>query len=156
MLIIILATVSTNTAANIVSPTNDFQNLAPRRINHTRGVLLTGVIGIGLMGFELLKKLGWLQSEVSVESLYSNWLIGYSSLLGPIAGIMITDYFIVRRQRLDLAGLADALAARQWADAFGCAAVGGGLGRGRSRCAVGSLAVALCRSVVGRGPTIVA
>ncbi|MGH8130645.1 MAG: cytosine permease, partial [Steroidobacteraceae bacterium] len=42
---------------------------------------------------------------VSVESLYSNWLIGYSSLLGPIAGIMITDYFIVRRQKLDLAGL---------------------------------------------------
>ncbi len=105
MLIVILATVSTNTAANIVSPTNDFQNLAPRRIDHTRGVLLTGLIGVLLMGWELMKKMGWLQSEVSVESLYSNWLIGYSSLLGPIAGIMITDYFIVRRQRLDLAGL---------------------------------------------------
>jgi NCS1 family nucleobase:cation symporter-1 len=105
MLIVILATVSTNTAANIVSPTNDFQNLAPRRINHTRGVLLTGLIGVLLMSWELLKKLGWLQSAVSVESLYSNWLIGYSSLLGPIAGIMITDYFIIRGQRLDLAGL---------------------------------------------------
>jgi NCS1 family nucleobase:cation symporter-1 len=57
------------------------------------------------MSWELLKKMGWLVSDVSVESLYSNWLIGYSSLLGPIAGIMITDYFIVRRQRLDLAGL---------------------------------------------------
>jgi NCS1 family nucleobase:cation symporter-1 len=105
MLIIILATVSTNTAANIVSPTNDFQNLAPRRIDHTRGVLLTGLIGVLLMSWELLKKLGWLRSGISVEGLYSNWLIGYSSLLGPIAGIMITDYFIVRRQRLDLAGL---------------------------------------------------
>jgi len=105
MLIIILATVSTNTAANIVSPTNDFQNLAPRRINQTRGVLLTGLIGVMLMGWELLKKMGWLQSEVSVESLYSNWLIGYSSLLGPIAGIMIVDYFVIRRRQLDLAGL---------------------------------------------------
>ena len=105
MLIIILATVSTNTAANIVSPTNDFQNVAPKRINHTRGVLLTGLIGVVLMSWELMKKMGWLESGVSVESLYSNWLIGYSSLLGPIAGIMITDYFIVRRQRLDLAGL---------------------------------------------------
>lgn len=105
MLVIILATISTNTAANVVSPTNDFQNVAPRLINQTKGVLLTGTIGILLMCWELLKKMGWLQSDVSVESLYSNWLIGYSSLLGPIAGIMITDYFIIRRQQLDLAGL---------------------------------------------------
>jgi NCS1 family nucleobase:cation symporter-1 len=105
MFVIILATISTNTAANIVSPTNDFQNIAPKRINQTRGVLLTGLIGILLMGWELLKKMGWLESEVSVESLYSNWLIGYSSLLGPIAGIMVVDYFVVRRQRLDLGGL---------------------------------------------------
>ncbi|MEX0735761.1 MAG: NCS1 family nucleobase:cation symporter-1 [Steroidobacteraceae bacterium] len=105
MLVIILATISTNTAANVVSPTNDFQNAAPRLINQTKGVLLTGAIGILLMSWELLKNMGWLESDVSVESLYSNWLIGYSSLLGPIAGIMITDYFIVRRQRLDLAGL---------------------------------------------------
>ena len=105
MLVIILATISTNTAANIVSPTNDFQNVAPRLINQTKGVLLTGVIGVLLMGWELLKKIGWLDSDVSVESLYSNWLIGYSSLLGPIAGIMIVDYFVVRRQQFDLAGL---------------------------------------------------
>ncbi len=105
MLIIILATISTNTAANIVSPTNDFQNVAPKLINQTRGVLLTGAIGVLLMSWELLKKMGWLVSDVSVESLYSNWLIGYSSLLGPIAGIMIVDYFLVRRQHYELAGL---------------------------------------------------
>jgi len=105
MLVIILATISTNTAANIVSPTNDFQNVAPRLIDQTKGVLLTGVIGVLLMSWELLKKMGWLASDVSVESLYSNWLIGYSSLLGPIAGIMIVDYFLVRRQHYELAGL---------------------------------------------------
>jgi len=105
MLMIILATISTNTAANIVSPTNSFQNLAPRYINENRGVLITGIIGILLMSWELLKKLGWIASDVSVESLYSNWLIGYSSLLGPIAGIMIVDYFLIKKQSYDLLAL---------------------------------------------------
>lgn len=105
MLMIILATISTNTAANIVSPTNVFQNIAPKLINENKGVLLTGTIGIALMSWELLKKLGWLDTDVSVESLYSNWLIGYSSLLGPIAGIMIVDYFLVRNQAYDVLSL---------------------------------------------------
>jgi len=105
MIIIILATMATNTAANVVSPTNDFQNLAPRLINQKKGVLLTGFIGIALMSWELLKRMGWLHSDVSLDSLYSNWLIGYSSLLGPIAGIMVVDYFVVRRQHYDLPGL---------------------------------------------------
>ena len=105
MLMIILATISTNTAANIVSPTNSFQNIAPKYISEAKGVIVTGVIGILLMSWELLKKLGWLDSDVSVESLYSNWLIGYSSLLGPIAGIMIVDYFLVRKQRYELPDL---------------------------------------------------
>lgn len=105
MVLIIIATISTNIAANIVSPTNDFQNVAPKHINQTRGVLLTGLFGIVLMSWELLKKMGWLESDVSVESLYSNWLIGYSSLLGPIAGIMIVDYFLIKRQKFDLVSL---------------------------------------------------
>jgi NCS1 family nucleobase:cation symporter-1 len=105
MAMIILATISTNTAANIVSPTNVFQNVAPRLINENRGVILTGIFGILLMSWELLKKLGWLETDVSVESLYSNWLIGYSSLLGPIAGIMIVDYFLVKNQSYDVIAL---------------------------------------------------
>ena len=105
MLMIILATISTNTAANIVSPTNVFQNVAPKYINETKGVIITGIIGILLMSWELLKKLGWLETDVSVESLYSNWLIGYSSLLGPIAGIMVVDYFLVKNQSYDVLAL---------------------------------------------------
>jgi NCS1 family nucleobase:cation symporter-1 len=105
MLMIILATISTNTAANIVSPTNSFQNIAPKYISEAKGVLVTGVIGILLMSWELLKKMGWLDSDVSLESLYSNWLIGYSSLLGPIAGIMIVDYFLVKKQHYELPDL---------------------------------------------------
>ncbi|WP_442108035.1 NCS1 family nucleobase:cation symporter-1 [Pseudomonas sp. NUPR-001] len=105
MALIIIATLSTNTAANIVSPTNDFQNLAPKWIGRTKAVLLTGLVGLLLMAHELLKKLGLIVSDVSLESVYSNWLLGYSSLLGPIAGIMVVDYFLIRKQTLDLAGL---------------------------------------------------
>jgi NCS1 family nucleobase:cation symporter-1 len=105
MAMIILATISTNTAANIVSPTNVFQNVAPKLINENRGVILTGIIGIVLMSWELLKRLGWLETQISVEGLYSNWLIGYSSLLGPIAGIMIVDYFAIKKQSYDLLAL---------------------------------------------------
>ncbi len=105
MVLIIIATLSTNSAANIVSPTNDFQNAAPKIINEKRGVLLTGLIGVLLMSWELLKKMHWIESDVSVEAMYSNWLLGYSSLLGPIAGIMIVDYFVINKQQLDLVSL---------------------------------------------------
>jgi len=105
MLFIILATISTNTAANIVSPTNVFQNIAPKLINENKGVILTGVIGIALMSWELLKRLGWIDTEVSVEGLYANWLLTYSSLLGPIAGIMVVDYFLIRDQQYDVIAL---------------------------------------------------
>ena len=105
MALIIIATLSTNTAANIVSPTNDFQNIAPKLINRTTAVILTGLVGLALMAHKLLKKLGLLVSDVSLETVYSNWLLGYSSLLGPIAGIMVVDYFIIRQQKLDLEGL---------------------------------------------------
>ena len=105
MAMIIIATLSTNTAANIVSPTNDFQNIAPKLIGRTHAVMLTGVVGLGMMAHELLKKLGLIVSDISLDTVYSNWLLGYSSLLGPIAGIMIVDYFLIKKQKLDLAGL---------------------------------------------------
>jgi NCS1 family nucleobase:cation symporter-1 len=105
MALIIIATLSTNTAANIVSPTNDFQNIAPKAINRTKAVMLTGLVGLALMAHELLKKLGLIVSDLSLETVYSNWLLGYSSLLGPIAGIMVVDYFLIKKQQLNLAGL---------------------------------------------------
>jgi NCS1 family nucleobase:cation symporter-1 len=105
MIMIIVATLSTNTAANIVSPTNDFQNIAPAKINQTRGVLITGAIGVLLMAWELFKKLGVIESDVSFEAMYTHWLLGYSSLLGPIAGIMVVDYFLIKKQQLNLIDL---------------------------------------------------
>lgn len=105
MLLIIVATISTNTASNIVSPTNDFQNIAPKLIDQTRGVLMTGLVGVLLMGYDLLQKAGVIAQGVSLEQMYSNWLLGYSSLLGPIAGIMAVDYFLIKKQSLDVPSL---------------------------------------------------
>jgi NCS1 family nucleobase:cation symporter-1 len=102
LFIVIVATVSTNAAANILSPANDFQNAFPKLINFNRGVWITGILGIILMSWELLKKAGLLVSDISVESMYSNWLLSYSNLLGPIAGIMIVDYFLIKKQHIHL------------------------------------------------------
>jgi NCS1 family nucleobase:cation symporter-1 len=91
-----IATVSVNIAANVVSPANDFANLSPRRISFRTGGLITGLLGIAMMPWKLLASAG---------TYIFSWLVGYSALLGPIAGIMIADYFILRRRELDVADL---------------------------------------------------
>ncbi len=91
-----VATVSVNIAANVVSPANDFANLAPRRISFQTGGLITGILGILMMPWKLL---------ASADAYIFNWLIGYSALLGPIAGIMIADYLVLRGRKLDVADL---------------------------------------------------
>lgn len=91
-----IATVSVNIAANVVSPANDFANLSPRHISFKTGGLITGLLGIAIMPWKLLS---------SAESYIFNWLIGYSALLGPIAGIMIADYFLYRNKELDVPDL---------------------------------------------------
>ncbi|KFE62731.1 Cytosine/purine/uracil/thiamine/allantoin permease family protein [Hyalangium minutum] len=91
-----VATVSVNIAANVVSPANDFANLSPRHISFKTGALITGILGIVMMPWKLLS---------SAETYIFNWLIGYSALLGPIAGIMIADYWLLRRKELDVADL---------------------------------------------------
>ena len=92
LLALVLATLTTNVAANIVSPANGFSNLWPRRIGFRTGALLTCVIGVAMMPWKLLS---------SFNDYVFTWLIGYSALLGPIAGIMLCDYYIIRRTRLD-------------------------------------------------------
>jgi NCS1 family nucleobase:cation symporter-1 len=93
---LLVATLSTNVAANVVSPANDFSNLSPRRISFRTGGLITGAIGVLLMPWKLLG---------DAHAYIFGWLVGYSSLLGPIAGIMVVDYFLLRKRTLDVAGL---------------------------------------------------
>jgi NCS1 family nucleobase:cation symporter-1 len=93
-----VATLSTNIAANVVSPANDFSNLAPRRISFRTGGLITAALGIVMMPWKLM---------ADPSGYIFTWLIGYSALLGPIAGIMIADYFVYRKKRLDVAALYD-------------------------------------------------
>lgn len=93
---LLIATLNTNVAANVVSPSNDFSNLNPRLISFRTGGIITGVVGVLLMPWKLMG---------SFSAYIFGWLIGYSGLLGPIAGIMIADYFILRRCQLDLDAL---------------------------------------------------
>ena len=90
---LLVATLNTNVAANVVSPSNDFSNLNPRLISFRTGGLITGVVGVLMMPWKLLSDFG---------SYIFGWLVGYSALLGPIAGVMIADYFLVRRSRLSV------------------------------------------------------
>lgn len=100
MFALLLATISTNLAANVVSPANGFSNLAPRAISFRTGALATCIIGVLMMPWKLL---------ASTQGYIFTWLIGYSALLGPIAGIMLCDYFIVRKTRLDSVDLYNAM-----------------------------------------------
>jgi NCS1 family nucleobase:cation symporter-1 len=93
---LVAATLTTNIAANVVSPANDFANLLPRRISFRTGGLITAVLGIAMMPWKLLSDYG---------TYIFGWLIGYSSFLGPIAGVLIADYFLVRRRKLDVRDL---------------------------------------------------
>lgn len=91
MIAVALSTLATNIAANIVSPANDFSNLSPKKIDFRKGGYITGVIGILIFPWKLI---------ADPAGYIFTWLVGYSSLLGPIGGIMIVDYFFIRRQQL--------------------------------------------------------
>lgn len=96
MVIIFIAQLTTNMAANVVSPSNDFSNLNPKRISYVTGGLITAVIGILMMPWQLMSSMG---------AYIFTWLIGYSGLMGAIGGILICDYWIIRRRRIELAEL---------------------------------------------------
>lgn len=124
---ILIATLNTNVAANVVSPSNDFSNLNPRLISFRTGGLITGVIGVAMMPWKLMADYG---------SYVTGWLIGYSGLLGPIAGVMIADYFLVRKTRLELDDLYRRGGEYEYAN-------------GVNYRAVGSLAVGVAVALVG-------
>jgi NCS1 family nucleobase:cation symporter-1 len=96
MFTVVVATLSVNIAANVVSPANDFANAFPRWITFRRGGLITGLVGILMQPWRLL---------ADPHGYIFNWLLGYSGGLGSIAGVLIADYWLVRRKRLALADL---------------------------------------------------
>ncbi|HEX6864524.1 MAG TPA: cytosine permease, partial [Thermoanaerobaculia bacterium] len=93
---LLIATLTTNVAANVVAPANGFANLWPARITFAIGGLITGVIGVAIMPWRLLSDYG---------TYIFGWLVGYSGLLGPIAGIFIADYWLIRKTNLSLPDL---------------------------------------------------
>jgi NCS1 family nucleobase:cation symporter-1 len=95
-IVIFAAQITTNMAANVVSPSNDFSNLNPKLISYVTGGLITAAIGIAMMPWKLY---------ADAKSYIFTWLIGYSGLMGAIAGILICDYWVIRKQRLSLKDL---------------------------------------------------
>ena len=92
-LVVLAAQLTTNMAANVVSPSNDFSNLSPKRISYVTGGLITAVIGILMMPWRLYS---------DAAAYIFTWLLGYSSLMGALGGILIADYWVIRRQQLVL------------------------------------------------------
>lgn len=95
-LVVMTAQLHTNMAANVVSPANDFSHLNPRKISFVAGGLITSLIGILMMPWKLYS---------GAAAYIFTWLIGYSSLMGALGGILIADYWVIRRQRLDVRDL---------------------------------------------------
>jgi nucleobase:cation symporter-1, NCS1 family len=96
MVIVVIAQISTNMAANVVSPSFDFSNLAPRQISFRTGGMITAFIGIVSFPWKLYEDVG---------AYIFTWLVGYGSLLASFLAVMVFDYWLLRRARLDLAGL---------------------------------------------------
>jgi NCS1 family nucleobase:cation symporter-1 len=88
---ILLATLNVNIGANVVSPANDFSNLWPRRISFKTGGVITCIMGIAIMPWKLLD---------NYKTFIFGWLGGYAAFLGPVAGIMICDYWVIRKRVL--------------------------------------------------------
>jgi NCS1 family nucleobase:cation symporter-1 len=91
-----LATLATNLAANVVAPANDFANLWPRRISFRGGAVITAVLGVAMQPWRLVE---------NPSGYIFKWLVAYSALLGAVGGVLIADYYLLRRARLDLRGL---------------------------------------------------
>jgi NCS1 family nucleobase:cation symporter-1 len=96
--VIAAAQLTTNMAANVVSPANDFASLAPKRVSYVTGGLITAVIGIAMMPWKLY---------ADAAAYIFTWLLGYSSLMGAIGGVLIADYWVLRRRELSLPDLYD-------------------------------------------------
>jgi nucleobase:cation symporter-1, NCS1 family len=96
MFSVVVATLAVNIAANVVSPANDFANALPKHISFKTGGLITGLLGIAMQPWRLL---------ADPKGYIFTWLVGYSGGLGSIAGVLIADYWIVRKRKLDLADL---------------------------------------------------
>ena len=115
MFTVVIATLAVNIAANVVSPANDFANAFPKLVDFKRGGLITGLVGIAMMPWELMR---------DEHSYIVGWLVGYSGSLGAVAGVLIVDYWILRKTKLDLAALYASTGAYRYTAGWNLPAIG--------------------------------
>jgi NCS1 family nucleobase:cation symporter-1 len=96
LVILLIDTISVNLAANLVGPAYDFSALAPGHISYRTGGYITAGIALAMMPWKLLE---------TTQGYIFTWLIGYSALLGPIAGVLIVDYYLIRKTELNVGAL---------------------------------------------------
>ena len=113
-IVILLAQLTTNMAANVVSPSNDFSNLNPKRISYVTGGIITAVIGIVMMPWKLYS---------DAAAYIFTWLIGYSGMMGAIGGILIADYWLLRKRELALRDLFEPKGRYRYSNGFNPAAI---------------------------------
>ncbi|MBK9257254.1 MAG: NCS1 family nucleobase:cation symporter-1 [Saprospiraceae bacterium] len=114
MIAVAISTLATNIAANIVSPANDFANLIPSKIDFRKGGYITGIIGILIFPWKLI---------ADPSGYIFTWLVGYSSLLGPVGGILIADYYFIRKQTLIPDDLYNSNGSYSYGNGFNTAAI---------------------------------
>ncbi|HEY0491571.1 MAG TPA: cytosine permease, partial [Telluria sp.] len=93
LIVLLVDTVSVNLAANLVGPAYDFSALSPKNISYRMGGYITAGIALVMMPWKILE---------TTQGYIFTWLIGYSALLGPIAGILIIDYYFIRKTTLNV------------------------------------------------------
>ncbi|KAG8691537.1 hypothetical protein FRC11_001841 [Ceratobasidium sp. 423] len=91
----ILAQLGTNISANSVSAGCDLTALFPRFINIRRGGYIAAIVGLAMCPWQLLKD----------SNSFTSYLSAYSVFLSSIAGVMITEYWLVRRGHYRIADL---------------------------------------------------
>ncbi len=85
-----IATVGINIVANFISPAFDFSNVNPQRISWRAGGMVAAV------GSVLLTPWNWYNNDQAIH--YTLGILG--ALIGPLFGILIADFYLIRRQKI--------------------------------------------------------
>jgi nucleobase:cation symporter-1, NCS1 family len=94
-LALLVLTIAVNLMANFVAPIYMLTNLAPRRLNFRRAALISAVVGLVILPWNLYDS----------PAVIAYFLGSLGAVLGPLFGVIMTDYWVVRRARVNVPDL---------------------------------------------------